>query len=64
MQIRPPRGRSRFAHSTRVLTTYLLGVLLYGPPGTGKTLLAKCVANEANVNFIPVDIADVMLSGT
>ena len=30
------------------------GVLFYGPPGTGKTLLAKCIANECNMNFISV----------
>ncbi|HEY0374409.1 MAG TPA: AAA family ATPase, partial [Amnibacterium sp.] len=30
------------------------GVLMAGPPGTGKTLLARAVAGEAEVPFLPV----------
>jgi cell division protease FtsH len=29
------------------------GVLLYGPPGTGKTMLAKALAHEAELPFLP-----------
>ena len=30
------------------------GILLHGPPGTGKTLLAKSLASECNVMFLPL----------
>ena len=31
------------------------GVLLWGPPGTGKTLLARALAREFAINFIPIE---------
>jgi cell division protease FtsH len=36
------------------------GVLLVGPPGTGKTLMARAVAGEAEVPFIPTSGSDFM----
>jgi ATP-dependent metalloprotease FtsH len=34
------------------------GVLMVGPPGTGKTLLARAVAGEAEVPFIPAKASE------
>jgi len=36
------------------------GVLLAGPPGCGKTHIAKALANESRVNFIPVRSAQLL----
>jgi len=35
------------------------GVLLHGPPGTGKTLLARCVAGQAQAEFIHIRAVDI-----
>ena len=36
------------------------GVLLYGPPGTGKTMLARAMAGESKVAFIPINATEFM----
>ena len=43
-------------------TTYN-NLLLYGQPGTGKTLFAQILADETNMDFLPVTAASLLQSG-
>jgi len=36
------------------------GILLFGPPGCGKSLMMRALANEAKINFIYVNVSDIM----
>lgn len=36
------------------------GVFLYGAPGTGKTLLAGAVAREFGLNFVSINVSDLL----
>lgn len=36
------------------------GVLMHGPPGTGKTLMARALATEAFVHFIPLTATEMV----
>lgn len=36
------------------------GILLFGPPGCGKSLMMRALANESKINFIYVNVSDIM----
>jgi transitional endoplasmic reticulum ATPase len=36
------------------------GILLFGPPGCGKTLMMRALASDAKINFIYVNVSDIM----
>lgn len=36
------------------------GLLYMGPPGTGKTFFAKCIAGEANINFVEFKMSKIL----
>jgi hypothetical protein len=36
------------------------GLLAYGPPGCGKSFLARAIAGELGVGFLPVDLAELL----
>ncbi len=56
--IRPLQSPQLF---TRVRARPVRGVLLHGPPGTGKTLLARALAKETGITFIPVKATDLIM---
>lgn len=53
----PQRHKTTFA---KLRLKPLAGVLMSGPPGSGKTLIARALANESGMNFIPVRPGRIM----
>ncbi|MEO0916970.1 MAG: AAA family ATPase [Pseudomonadota bacterium] len=53
----PQKHKAKFA---KLNLNPVSGVLLSGPPGSGKTLIARALATESGMNFIPVRPGRVM----